>query len=329
MKPAFLACSRLALFAAVLATLPGAGLPVAAQNSPVGRPPEPENIVDAGSGQRPATTPPPSSTGAQRVVRQRQSPWSGLLGASFDYLYRSNALSVNEPIGDEIRSDVLVLLGYGALGYGPIKTGSIAVTEFYLGALMQSNLHQEEEVEFADFRTQNVYLMADTTFMNGWALASRLEYSENINEDSGHTDYSEISPSLSLRRFWKVGPAGAFRAIARVGYHFSDIDDYGGLSGRTANQLNHWNNSLTTDYFWVRGPLVLNPTLRFGHKSYQNGQNAERWDFVYQAGFRATWRFRFLQLSAFTTYTTQSSDLETSEFDNWDAGVGASSTHRW
>lgn len=305
-------------------------LPLAAQNTPVGTPPEAEDIVDraqstpGGSGAAAA-----SSTGAQRVVRQKQSKWGGFVGAGLDYLYRSNALSVNEPIGEEIRSDVLLLTGYGFVSYGPTPTGKSAVTQLYLGGLVQETQHQENLVEFADFRTDNIYVMSDTTFRNGLSLAGRLEYAQNVNSDSDNTDFSEVYPSFSVRKFWAVGDNSNFRAVVRTGYHFTDVDDFGGLGGRTDDQLDNWETSLAGAYFWTKNRFILNPTARLIYQDYGNGQNADRSDFTYQLGLRATYRYNFLNLSAFVTYTKRNSDIDINDFENFDAGAGLSASYRW
>ena len=267
-----------------------------------------------------------SDTGVQQVVERKKSKFGGFVGASFSYFYRDNALSVNEPIGDIISSDVITLSGYGAFSYGPFKFMNGIITP-YAGFAQTAFRHQEDEVDFADYDNQRVYLLGEWKNRNGWKILPKFDYNRNISEEDDSEEYKAFAPSIEVEKSFPIDNQSKFMASLKTAYNYTEIDDFG-VTGRTDDQLDNWSNSVSVNYYrQMLDVFVLNGYGLLIHKNYDKGQNSSREDFLKIIGGSVSYSYNIFRASLFSTYTERDSDDDLNEFDNWDAGLNLSATY--
>lgn len=267
-----------------------------------------------------------SDTGVQQVVQTKKSKIGGFVGASASYFYRHNALSVNEPIGTIVHSDVLSYSGYAALSYGPFKAGEGIFTP-YVGVMHTSFEHQESLVEFADYISQSAYLLGEYKTPSGWSVTPTFTYSRNINRTEDTVDYEEWVPSVDISKVYSLSQSAMLKMSVGSAFHYTVIDDLGGAGGRESDQLNNWSNSAGMNLYYDFYGVLLDGYVQVIRKDYKQGLNSDRDDLYKIGGGSISYGYGIFRASLFATFTSRDSNTATNEFKNWDAGLNLSATY--
>jgi hypothetical protein len=271
-----------------------------------------------------------SDAGLQRVVTEKERAVEFDAGTTFSYLYRSNPLSTNGVIGKAIKSGVAEIGTFVSASLGNYEILNGVYTPRVGGGMSEVSLTRRE-LDFADYRTQRVFLQGDLKYSSGWTLSSSLEYSSITSPKFNTEDYKEWFPSFSVAKSWVIDEKSLLRASVSSGYRFTEVDSLGGsVPGVTANRLDNWSNGLAVAYY---RELFLGITGQvFGelsNRSYSNGQNRNRNDLTKTVGSSLAYNWRILRFLLFWNYTDRDSNLEINQYHNLDFGASVTANFRF
>lgn len=263
---------------------------------------------------------PMSDLGIQQVVEQKKREWQAYFGANTSYFHRSNALSVNEPIGNAEPSTIFSLSGYVGF-HGRHYTFGGGVLTPYIGISVTKIQHLRDLLEWADYRSENVYALVDYASIKGWTFTPALDFSRTLSSDTGNEDYRAWSPSLSLsQNLYSKHIPGLFNVKLKTAWHITKIDTLG-VPGRTADQLDNWETRITASYSRYVRQALFKGYLAVDYKDYHYGQNRTREDLSRTLGGSLSYRFGSLKISSYTHYIWRDSDEKIDEYENWDIGI--------
>ena len=271
-----------------------------------------------------------SDVGLQRVVSKKESNFSVDAGSSFNYMYRSNPLSTNGKLSAFVKSGVYEATAFASFGYDNYEAFNGVFTP-RVGFSISSVRHTQSQLDFADYRTQKVYLQGDLSYESGWSIAPLLECSNIVSSKYGTEDYKEFYPSITLGKTWEIDKKSVLRTYCTTGYHFSEVDDLGGtVPSVTANRLDNWTNNIGASYyrnlmFNVQGQVYA----ELSDRNFANGQNRARTDITETVGSALSYTWKVLRASVFANYTNRSSNEIINEYKNYDIGANVSVVFRF
>jgi len=258
--------------------------------------------------------------GIQQVVEQKKREWQAYFGANTSYFYRSNALSVNEPIGTAEPSKVFSLTGYVGM-HGRHYTFGKGVLTPYVGFSVTDIQHMNDLLEWADYRSENAYALVDYATPQDWTLTPALDFSRTLSTETGNEDYKAWSPSLSFSQNLRTQRiSGLFNIKLKTAWHMTEIDTLG-VPGRTSDQLDNWQTRATLTYSRSIRHVLFRGFGDLDYKDYRKGQNSEREDISRTLGGSLSYRVGLFKISGYTSYVWRDSNDAIDEYENWDVGV--------
>ena len=253
-------------------------------------------------------------------------------------LYRDNALSVSEPLGNAIKSGILQHTFYAGaiLPSKPFLDG--AVTPF-IGASRTDVHHDNKDLESFDNAANSAYFLLQYQLPDGVTVRAGMEYAGSINTVAETEDYRDYHTNVSVLKFFPLENGHSLLATVKTGIHNTRVDAVTGTTA-TADRLNNWESSVTLQYSFSPFPNVAaRPFASVSLKKYDEDQNDGRDDVTTTFGISGSYDLKpWLQMVGSVVSVDRDSDgLQTAgsfynpnmanEFENWDAGIGISISH--
>ncbi len=273
-----------------------------------------------------------SDVGAQTPVEVGGAV-SSYGGVDLRYMYRDNALSVSEPLGNAIKSGIIQHTFYvGAiLPSKPFLDG--AVTPF-IGASRTDVHHDNSDLESFDNAANSAYFLFQYQLPEGVTVRAGVEYAGSINTEAETEDYRDYHTNISILKFFPLENGHSVLATVKTGLHKTRVDEVAGTTA-TADRLNNWESSATLQYsFSPIKDVVARPFASLSYKQYQEDQNDGRDDVTTTFGISGSYDLKpWLQVVGSVVKMNRDSDgLQTAgsfynpnmanEYKNWDAGIG-------
>jgi hypothetical protein len=259
-------------------------------------------------------------------------------GLDLRYLYRDNALSVSEPLGNAVKSGILQHTFYAGAILPSRSLGDGVITPF-IGASRTDVYHDNKDLESFDNAANSAYLLFQYQLANGLTVRAGVEYAGSLNTVANTEDYVDYHTNVSLLKFFPLDNGHSLLATIKTGQHNTKVDAVTNTTA-TADRLDNWESSATLQYsFSPLENVIARPFASVSVKKYTEGQNDDREDVTTSFGVSGSYDLKpWLQIVGSVVSVDRNSDgLQTAgsfynpnianEFDNWDAGIGINVTH--
>ncbi|MFP6899571.1 MAG: hypothetical protein VCA36_01425 [Opitutales bacterium] len=258
-------------------------------------------------------------------------------GLDFRYLYRDNALSVSEPLGNAIKSGIIQHTFYaGAILPGrPLADGVITP---YVGVSRTDVYHDNEDLEDFDNAAESAYVLFQYQLAGGYTLRGGVEYGRSLNTVQNTEDYRDYHTNVSALKFFPLENGRTLLASLKTGLHQTKVSAITGTTA-TADRMNNWETSGMLQYtFSPMEKVVARPFASVSYKQYDEDQNDGRDDVTTSFGVSISYDLKpWLQIVGSVVHVDRDSNgLQTAgsfynpnmanEFENWDAGIGINLT---
>lgn len=259
-------------------------------------------------------------------------------GLDLRYLYRDNALSVNEPLSNAVKSGIFQHTFYAGAVLPSRSLGDGVITP-YIGASRTDVHHDNKDLESFDNAANSAYLLFQYQLASGYTVRAGIDYAGSLNTVDDTEDYSAFHTSIALLKFMPLENGHSLLATLKTGQHNTKVDAVTNTTA-TADRLDNWESSATLQYtFSPIENIIARPFASISVKKYSEGQNDDREDVTTTFGITGSYDLKpWLQIVGSVVSMDRDSDgLQTAgsfynpnianEFDNWDAGIGLNITH--
>jgi hypothetical protein len=179
-----------------------------------------------------------------------------------------------------------------------------------------------------DFNAQTVFVNAQFQYHQKWVFDAEFDYTRLLDQKEYDEFYVEYTPGLSVQRYFPINDRLLFVASWQGMYHFTTVDPFprSDVNDRLDNTL-----GLTLSYAPLE-KLVLQPFYRFQYTYYpKTAFGTDRNDYFHIVGASVSYYFtKQIAARAFVTETLrESDDPSVSDYNKFDAGIGASLVFRF
>ena len=252
-------------------------------------------------------------------------------GLDLRYMYRDNALSVNEPLANAVKSGIIQSTVYAGaiLPSKPFLDG--AITPF-IGASRTDVRHDNNDLDSFDNAANSAYFLFQYQLPEGVTVRAGMEYGGSINTEADTEDYRDYHTNISVLKFFPLENGHSVLATVKTGLHKTKVDPTGGTA---SDRLDNWESSATVQYsFSPLKNMVARPFASVSLKKYEEDQNDGRDDVTTSFGVSGSYDLKpWLQIVGSVVSVDRDSDgLQSAgsfynpnmanEFENWDAGIG-------
>ncbi|MGE4550984.1 MAG: hypothetical protein AAEJ57_06305, partial [Opitutales bacterium] len=259
-------------------------------------------------------------------------------GLDLRYLYRDNALSVSEPLGNAVKSGIIQHTFYaGAIL--PSRSLADGVITPFIGASRTDVYHDNKDLESFDNAANSAYLLFQYQLANGLTVRAGVEYAGSLNTVANTEDYVDYHTNVSLLKFFPLDNGHSLLATIKTGQHKTQVDAVTNTTA-TADRLDNWESSVTLQYsFSPLEKVIARPFASVSVKKYTEGQNDDREDVTTTFGISGSYDLKpWLQIVGSVVSVNRDSDglreagkfynpNMANEFENWDAGIGINISH--
>ena len=258
---------------------------------------------------------------------------SSYAGVDLRYLYRDNALSVNEPLSNAVKSGILMHTFYAGAILPSWALGDGVLTPF-LGVSRTDVYHGNEDLDSFDNASESAYLLWQYQLAGGYTVRAGIEAGRSLNTETRSQDFRDYHPNVSLLKFTLLENGHSLLASIKTGIHKTKADVLG-TTAVSDDRLDNWETSAMLQYsFSPFEKLIVRPFANVSSKQYGEGRNDDRDDVTISYGVSATFDIKpWLQIvGSVAGIDRESNGLEeagsfynpnmANEFENWDAGIG-------
>ena len=257
-------------------------------------------------------------------------------GLDLRYLYRDNALSVNEPLANAVKSGIIQHTFYAGAILPSKPLGDGVITPF-IGASRTDVYHDNEDLDNFDNAAESAYVLWQYQLDQGYTVRAGVEYGRSLNTVDDTEDYRDYHTNVSLLKFIPLENGHSLLATIKTGVHRTKV----AASGFSAsNRMDNWETSGSLQYaFSPFEKLTARPFFNLGYKKFEESTNDGRDDVTISFGVSASYDLKpWLQVVGSVVSIDRDSDgLQSAgsfydpnvanEFENWDAGIGINITH--
>jgi hypothetical protein len=212
-----------------------------------------------------------SDTGAQRPIFLKTENITAFAGLDSKIYYDDNPLSANNELS-KFKDAVWSNTAYFGAGFGQIELTDAVITP-YAGASWTTTEYLASGLDFIDYTSNNIYVMANIQHSNGWSYRAGVSYSSDSNQKDKIETYSEFYPYIGALKTYSHSEdmLGIFNIS--MGFHDTDSDPfpytYSNVTNKSSrSSLNNFDIIASYGIQYIYNNFIISPVYTATFKSY-------------------------------------------------------------